>query len=233
MKSIRPARWFVWVSCGAAGLVLLTQLWFFGWILLWRFVDPGNTAFMRQELTRLRQTRPNATLRHQWVAYARISDNLKRAVVAAEDSRFIEHEGVDWDAVQKAYETNQARGKRVRGGSTITQQLAKNLFLSGNRSYLRKAQEMALAYMIEFAWDKERILEVYLNVAEWGEGVFGAEAAARHHYRLAAAQLDREQAARLAAMLPRPRFYDRNPDSAYLARRTAAILRYIGDAQIP
>jgi monofunctional biosynthetic peptidoglycan transglycosylase len=154
-------------------------------------------------------------------------------VIAAEDARFSEHEGVDWEAVQKAYEANRKRGRPARGGSTITQQLAKNLFLSPERSYLRKAQELVLTYMIEFAWDKRRILEVYLNVAEWGEGVFGAEAAARHYFGTSAAQLGGEQAAHLAAMLPRPKFYDRNRGSSYLARRAEAILRYINDAQIP
>jgi monofunctional biosynthetic peptidoglycan transglycosylase len=230
---MKLARGFAWVLGGAAALVLLLQLWYLGWIFAWRYINPGDTSFMRHELARLRQTRPQVTLQHQWVPYARISNHLKRAVVTAEDARFLEHDGVDWDAVQKAYEVNRARGKKARGGSTITQQLAKNLFLSGARSYLRKAQELVLAYMIEFVWDKERILEVYLNVAEWGEGVFGAEAAARHYYQIPAARLGSEAAARMAAMLPRPRFYDRYPNSPYLMRRTAAILRYVGDAQIP
>jgi monofunctional glycosyltransferase len=214
-----------------AGLIL--QLWYFGWIALWRWHNPRDTAFMQHELARLRQTQPQATLRQQWVPYDRISNHLKRAVITAEDARFNEHEGVDWDAIQKAYETNRKRGRSVRGGSTITQQLAKNLFLSSDRSYLRKGQELVLTYMIEFVWDKRRILEVYLNVAEWGEGIFGAEVAARHYYGISAAQLGADQSARLAAMLPRPKFYDRNRGSVFLARRTDAILRYINDAQVP
>jgi monofunctional biosynthetic peptidoglycan transglycosylase len=231
---VRFARIAAWVFGGILLIALGLHLWYFGWIVAWRYVDPGETAFMRHELVRLRQTHPQATLQHRWVAYGRISDNLKRAVVAAEDAHFLEHEGVDWEAVQKAYEANQKRGKkRPRGGSTITQQLAKNLFLSGERSYLRKGQELVLAYMIEFAWDKRRILEVYLNSAEWGEGIFGAEAAARHYYHVPAAQLGREASARLAAMLPRPRFFDRNPASPYLAQRTEGILRYLDDAQVP
>jgi monofunctional biosynthetic peptidoglycan transglycosylase len=227
------ARLVGWLLLAVALIVLALQLWYFGWIAFWRWYDPGATAFMQRELARLRQTRPQATLRHQWVAYDRISSHLKRAVITAEDARFIEHEGVDWEAIEKAYESNLRRGRIARGGSTITQQLAKNLFLSPERSYLRKGQELILTYMIELVWDKRRILEVYLNVAEWGEGVFGAEAAARHYYGISAAQLGAEQAARLAAMLPRPRFYDRHRGSAFLARRTEAILRYINDAQLP
>jgi monofunctional biosynthetic peptidoglycan transglycosylase len=168
-----------------------------------------------------------------WVDYGAISPHLKRAVIASEDARFIEHEGVDWDAIQKALEDNRKRGRPARGGSTISQQLAKNLFLSPERSYLRKGQELVITYMIEALWDKRRILEVYLNVAEWGDGVFGAEAAARHYYRISASRLGPEEAARLAVMLPRPKFYDRNQGSEYLARRAAAILRYMGDASIP
>jgi monofunctional biosynthetic peptidoglycan transglycosylase len=234
MSAVRlTARIVGWVLSITLLIVMAIQLWYFGWIALWRWHNPGETAFMLREWARLKQTRPQAALRHQWVAYDRISNHLKRAVITAEDARFSEHEGVDWEAIQKAYETNRKRGRPARGGSTITQQLAKNLFLSPERSYLRKAQELVLTYMLESAWDKRRILEVYLNVAEWGEGVFGAEAAARHYYGSSAAQLGPEQAARLAAMLPRPKFYDRNRGSAFLARRTEAILRYLNDAPIP
>ena len=229
----RTARIAGWALFIALLVVLTIQLWYFGWIALWRWHNPSETAFMQRELDRLRQSRPQAALRHQWVAYDQISNQLKRAVIAAEDARFSEHEGVDWEAVQKAYEANRKRGRVARGGSTITQQLAKNLFLSPERSYLRKGQELVLTFMIEFAWGKRRILEVYLNVAEWGEGVFGAEAAARHYYGASARQLGAEQAARLAAMLPRPKFYDRNRGSPFLERRTEAILRYMNEAQIP
>jgi len=229
----RIGRIIGWALLAALLAGLALQLWYFGWIVLWRWHNPGNTAFMQHELARLQQTRPQTVLRQQWVAYDHISNQLKRAVIAAEDARFSEHEGVDWEAIQKAYETNRKRGRPARGGSTITQQLAKNLFLSSERSYWRKGQELVLTYLIEFVWDKRRILEVYLNVAEWGEGVFGAEAAARHYYGIPAAQLGAEQSARLAAMLPRPKFYDRNRSSVFLARRTDAILRYINDAQVP
>jgi len=163
----------------------------------------------------------------------RISGSLKRAVVTAEDARFAEHEGVDWEAIEKAYKTNIKRGRTARGGSTITQQLAKNLFLSPDRSYIRKAQELVITYMIEAFWDKRRILEVYLNVVEWGEGVFGAEAAARHYYSTSAAQLGPEQSARLAAYLPNPKRYGRVRSGPYLDNRTAVILRYMPDAVVP
>jgi monofunctional biosynthetic peptidoglycan transglycosylase len=181
----------------------------------------------------LRETNPDARLKHKWVPYNRISPNLKRAIIVAEDAQFIEHEGVDWEAMQKAFEKNTRQGKVVAGGSTITQQLAKNLFLSGERSYLRKGQEVIITYMLEYWMSKERILEIYLNVVEWGNGVFGAEAAALHYYGISAASLNVSQAARLAVMLPRPRYYDKNRNSAYLARRTNLILRRMGAAELP
>jgi monofunctional biosynthetic peptidoglycan transglycosylase len=156
-----------------------------------------------------------------------------RAIIAAEDSRFSGHEGIDWLALQKAYEKNAKKGRVVAGGSTITQQLAKNLFLSGERSYVRKGQEVIITYMLEAMMEKERIFEIYLNVVEWGVGVYGAEAAARHYYGVSAASLTSWQAARLAVMLPRPRFYDKNRGSAYLARRTDLILRRMSAADLP
>ncbi len=225
-------RWLWRLVLLVLAAVILLQLWYLGWIALYRWINPSETAFMARERARIEQTRPGAVLRHAWVDYATISVHLKRAVVAAEDARFTEHEGVDWEAIQKAIEANLRRG-RLRGGSTISQQLAKNLFLSPERSYLRKGQELVITYMIEWLWDKRRILEVYLNVAEWGDGVFGAEAAARHYFSTSASRLGAEQSARLAAMLPRPKFYDRNRGSAYLAGRTGAILRYMGEASIP
>jgi monofunctional biosynthetic peptidoglycan transglycosylase len=188
---------------------------------------------MERELDRLQDKNDKARLRHQWVAYERISVHLKRAVVTSEDARFVEHEGVDWDAVAKAYEENLKRGRPAKGGSTISQQLAKNLFLSSERSYVRKAQELVITTMLEWMWDKRRILEVYLNVVEWGEGVFGAEAAARHYYGVGAHQLGAEQSARLAAFLPSPKRYGRIRSGRYLDARTAAILRWMPSAQIP
>jgi monofunctional biosynthetic peptidoglycan transglycosylase len=214
-------------------LLLAVQLWYFGWVAWWKWNDPGETSFMQRELALLQAKNPRAELRHRWVPYERISAQLKRAVIASEDARFTEHEGVDWEAIEKAYKENLRRGKPARGGSTITQQLAKNLFLSPERSYLRKAQELMITYMIEALWDKRRILEVYLNVVEWGEGLFGAEAAARSYYGISAAQLNSEQASRLAAYLPNPKRYGRVRSGPYLDHRAAAIQRLMPYSSVP
>ena len=144
-------------------------------------------------------------------------------MVAAEDSKFLDHEGFDWEGIQKAYEKNLKKGKIVAGGSTISQQLAKNLFLSTRRTPWRKAQEAVITLMLEKILSKRRILEIYLNVIEWGNGVFGAEAAARHYYKTSASKLSAAQSARLAAMIPNPRFYDAHQYTRYLNRRTAII----------
>lgn len=205
-------------------LVLIVQLYFFAQIWWWRSYNPQSTSFMRQQISELREKNPKAMLKHKWVPYNKISPHLKRAVITAEDAGFIEHTGVEWEAMQDAYLKNTKRGKLVAGGSTITQQLAKNLFLSGKRSYLRKGQEMVIAFMLETLLDKRRILEIYLNVVEWGVGVFGAEAAARHYYGVSAAALGPGQAAQLAVKLPRPRYYDRHRYSAYLDKRAARVL---------
>ncbi len=187
---------------------------------------------MRMRLTELRQTDPKATLRHQWVPYERISVHLKRAVVAAEDDRFLDHEGFDWEGIQRALEKNERKGRLAAGGSTISQQLAKNLFLSPSRSWLRKAQEAVITVMIERTWDKRRILEVYLNVVEWGNGLFGAEAAARQYYGVSAAQLGPGQSARLAVMLPNPRRYEHNYGPR-LAAHADRIQRRMAASQVP
>jgi monofunctional biosynthetic peptidoglycan transglycosylase len=226
-------RWVKWIFLGPILAVLLLQLYFFAQVCWWSYFNPSSTSFMREQLALLRETNPKAQLEHQWVPYQRISSNLKRAVVASEDANFAEHDGVDWTALEKAYERNNRKHKVVGGGSTITQQLAKNMFLSGSRSYLRKGQELVIAYMLETVMSKQRILEVYLNVVEFGRGVFGAEAAARHYYRTSAANLNPAQAARLAVMLPNPRFYDRHRETNYLARRTSLIQRRMYAADIP
>lgn len=231
MKFLR--KLLLWLVLAPIAIVLVMQLYFAAQIWWWKDHNPSSTSFMDRQLAVLREKDPNARLKHKWVPYNRISNHLKRAIIAAEDSNFSEHEGVDWEAMQKAYEKNLKKGKVVAGGSTITQQLAKNLFLSGERSYVRKAQEVAITYMLEYMLDKERIFEIYLNVVEWGVGVFGAEAAAQHYYGVSAAQLGPAQAARLAVMLPRPRFYDKNRGSAYLQRRTELILRRMGAADLP
>ena len=223
----------LWLILAPLAILLAMQLYFFVQIWWWVDHNPSSTSFMRQQLSILRENNPKAQLKHEWVPYHRVSKHLKRAIIAAEDANFSGHEGIDWEALQKAYEKNTKKGRVVAGGSTITQQLAKNLFLSGERSYLRKAQEVVITYMLEFWMDKERIFEIYLNVVEWGTGVFGAEAAARHYYGVSAAQLSPAQAARLAVMLPRPRYYDKNRGSAYLMRRTDLILRRMGAAELP
>lgn len=209
------------------------QLWLIGWVVYWGHFDPDMTSFMEIRLDELRAKRPEARLAKQWVPYERISPQLKRALVSAEDGKFVQHYGFDWDGIQKAMEKNERKGKAVAGGSTITQQLAKNLFLSPERSLLRKGEEAVITLMIEATWSKRRILEVYLNVIEWGNGVFGAEAAARHYFGIGAGQLSAEQAARLAAMVPSPRFYDRNRGAPGLARKADVILARMPSAQIP
>ncbi|HEX6007566.1 MAG TPA: monofunctional biosynthetic peptidoglycan transglycosylase [Burkholderiales bacterium] len=211
----------------------LAQFWFAIHIWYWSRNNPEMTAFMESRLQRMREKNPRAALKHQWVPYPRISVNLKRAIVAAEDAKFLDHGGFDWEAMQKAYERNLQRGKVVAGGSTISQQLAKNLFLSSDRSWWRKAQEAVITLMIETIMTKRRILEIYLNVIEWGDGVFGAEAAARHHYGMGAASLNAAQAARLAAMVPSPRRYGPGQTTAYLARRTEIILARMPAARVP
>jgi monofunctional glycosyltransferase len=232
-KARSGRRWIRWLFFGPILLVLLLQLYFFLQICWWVRFNPTTTSFMADQLNSLREQNPKAVLVQQWVPYSRISDNLKRAVIASEDANFSEHDGVDWEALQKAYEKNNKKHKVVGGGSTITQQLAKNLFLSGSRSYLRKGQELAIAYMLETVMSKERILEIYLNVVEFGRGIFGAEAAARHYFRVSAAGLGTAQAARLAVMLPNPRFYDRHRDTNYLARRTSLIVNRMNSAELP
>jgi len=214
------------------GLVLV-QFWFFLHIWYWVDHNPSSTAFMDARLERLREKTPNFALQHRWVPYARISTNLKRAIVVAEDAKFLDHEGFDWDGIRTAYERNRQKGKVVAGGSTITQQLAKNMFLSGERTWWRKAQEAVITFMIEAVMTKRRILEIYLNVIEWGNGVFGAEAAAQYHFGIAAGELTPEQAAQLAAMVPSPRRYRPGTETPYLQKRTEIILSRMNAVALP
>ena len=227
------------------------ELCFIGRIAVMAVVDPQSTAFQRSEAWRLATGPGSLRWRQQWVPYERIADALKRAVIASEDGDFVNHEGVEWEAIEKAWARNtraeeqaarraaQARAgrpappARLVGGSTITQQLAKNLLLSGERTLLRKGQELVLAYTLEALLSKRRILEIYLNSVEWGEGVFGAEAAAQHYYRKSAARLSAGEAARLAVMLPRPRYFEKLPGSPYLSHRAGVILARMGDAELP
>lgn len=232
-KSSGKWRWVKWIFIVPVLLFLAVQLYFFLQIWWWVGHNPSMTSFMRQQQAALQEKNPKANIQQQWVPYNRISNNLKRAIIASEDANFSEHEGVDWEAMQKAYEKNNKKKKVVSGGSTITQQLAKNLFLSGSRSYLRKGEELIITFMLESLMDKERIFEIYLNVVEFGTGTFGAEAAARHYYGVSAANLSAVQAAKLAVMLPNPRYFDKHRDSNYLARRTGVILRRMGSADLP
>jgi monofunctional biosynthetic peptidoglycan transglycosylase len=233
-------RWLLLLAVAALAL----QLFFVGRIAVMAVLAPQSTAFQRSEAWRLATSGASFHWRQQWVDADRISDQLKRAVIASEDAGFPDHDGVDWQAMEKAWEKNEkaaeratarpnARPAKIVGGSTITQQLAKNLFLSGERTLLRKGQEFVLTLMLEALLDKRRILEIYLNSVEWGEGVFGAEAAARHYYKKSAAQLSAYEAARLAVMLPRPRHYEKLPNSGYLASRARTIVARMGDVQLP
>lgn len=214
-------------------VVLAVQLWFLVQVAWWSQVNPSSTAFMEAGLARLQEKDPQAELHHRWVPYERISVHLKRAVVAAEDSRFLAHQGFDWEGIETAVEKNIRRGRIVAGGSTISQQLAKNLFLSASRNPLRKLQEAAITVMLEQLWSKRRILEVYLNVIEWGNGIYGAEAAARRYYGIPAARLKPSQAAHLAAMLPNPRYYERHRSARGLLKRQAIIERRMWQVAVP
>jgi monofunctional biosynthetic peptidoglycan transglycosylase len=237
-----------WLGLCALALLAL-QLYFVGRIALMAVVAPQSTAFERSEAWRIAADKGRLPWSQEWVPYAQISDNLKRAVIASEDDGFSNHDGVDWDALEKAWAKNAKAEQRaeqrksataapikppkVVGGSTITQQLAKNLFLSGERTLLRKGQEFVLTLLLERLLSKQRILEIYLNSVEWGEGVFGAEAAAQHYFRKPAAKLSAFEAARLAVMLPRPKYFEKLPNSAYLSGRASVITGRMGDAQLP
>ena len=251
-----------WLGLVVAALLAL-QLYFVVRIAAMTLVDPQSTAFERSQVWRQWHDKGSWRWRQQWVAYPQIADNLKRAVIAAEDDSFIYHDGVDWDALEKAWQRNakaeaqaakqqaakapatqkkaaapttnkpRARAVKVVGGSTITQQLAKNLFLSGERTLLRKGQEFVLALLLEALLSKQRILEIYLNNVEWGEGVFGAEAAAQHYFRKPASKLSAYEAARLAVMLPRPKYFEKLPNSSYIAGRANVIVNRLNNAELP
>lgn len=212
---------------------LLYNLWVLGHIVYWRDHNPGASSFMNEQLARLQQDDPEAELRHKWVPYDKISPNLKRALIASEDAKFVDHEGFDWDGIEAAFEKNLRKGKIVAGGSTISQQLAKNLFLSSGKTPWRKLEEALITVMLESVLDKRRIYEIYLNVIEWGNGVFGAEAASRYYFRTGASRLSSSQAAKLAAMVPNPRYYDEHRGAPGLARKTRIIQRRMGYVELP
>ena len=222
-------------------------------IALMNVLDPQSTTFQRSEMWRLLSETGRIAWSQQWADYGQISPHLKRAVIASEDAGFADHSGVEWDAIEKAWERNQraedraerqngrqkpasatrATEVKVRGGSTITQQLAKNLFLSGERTVIRKGQEFVITLLLESMLSKQRILEIYLNHVEWGEGLFGAQAAARHYFRVDASKLGPDAAARLAVMLPAPKRFEKRPGSAYVTGRAATIAARMGAVEVP
>jgi monofunctional biosynthetic peptidoglycan transglycosylase len=240
---------------------LALQMVFAVRIAAMRFIDPQSTSFQRSEIWRLLVEKHSIDWSQQWVASPQISPNLKRAVIASEDAGFVEHSGVEWDSLEKAWERNQKAEAQVAkinerverqaarpnaapptrplaepkvvGGSTITQQLAKNLFLAGERSLPRKAQEFIITFMLEAILNKGRILEIYLNNVEWGEGLFGAEAAAHHYFHVSAAQLSPMAAARLAVMLPAPKRFEKRPDSPYVASRAGTVAARMSAVEVP
>jgi monofunctional biosynthetic peptidoglycan transglycosylase len=248
--------------------VLGLQMYFLARIALMAVIDPESTSFQRSEAWRLIAEKNHIAWSQQWVPYARISPHLKRAVIASEDAGFAEHGGVDWDALERAWDRNLKAEERVArinaenerraarqgqrkveapvaarapvrvapkvvGGSTITQQLAKNLFLGSERSWARKGQEFAITFMLESLLSKQRILEIYLNSVEWGEGVFGAEAASRHYFHVGAAQLSPYAAARLAVMLPAPKRFEKRPGSPYVVGRAGTVMARMGAVDVP
>lgn len=228
-QAIHPMKRLLIIVAVSILLVFLYQFSFLVRVVWFNFYNPSSSAVMRETLKDLKRENPDAQLQHSWLDYDQISANLKRAVISSEDANFLIHSGVEWDAIRQAWQYNQqqaAQGsERRRGGSTITQQLAKNLFLSNKRSYTRKGQELIISVMLEQVMSKQRILELYLNFAQWGTSEFGAQAAAQRYFKRSAQQLSPAQAARLAAMLPNPVFYDQNGNTTYLQRRTNTIVQ--------
>ena len=231
-------RWLLLVVLSGLGL----QLYFVARVAMMRFVDPQSSAFERSQIVQILKSDQSFRWRQQWVPATRIHPSLSRAVIASEDDLFASHDGVQWQAIEKAWTRNekaQARasgnGKapKVVGGSTITQQLAKNLFLSGERNFLRKGQELVITLALETFLSKQRILEIYLNHVEWGKGVFGAQAAAQHYFSKPASQLNPRESARLAVMLPRPKYFEKLPQSPYLAERAQVIQGRMASAVLP
>jgi monofunctional glycosyltransferase len=195
--------------------------------------NPQTTAFMELRAREAEKAGKKPRKVQQWVAYERISPSLKRAVIVAEDAAFFSHEGVDYDELEKSFEDSWKSGKRMRGGSTITQQLAKNLYLSPSRNPVRKVEELLIARRLEVELSKRRILELYLNVIEWGDGIWGAEAAARSYFQKPASALDADESALLAASIINPRRYSPARPSKFLLRRQELIRQRMGDVEPP
>ena len=208
-------------------LFLSFHLMVAGFLVLWGNTPVENSAFM------LWHRLSGGDVTQSWVDYDRIAKSAKQAAIVSEDAKFVSHHGFDFDSIQAAIAANEAEGAISAGGSTISQQLAKNLFLTPHRSYLRKGEEAIITVMMESMWTKQRILEVYLNVAEFGEGIYGIEAAAQHYFNRSAAKLNREQAALLISMLPNPKYYGKNINAKRLRNKQRIILRRMNTAAIP
>lgn len=230
-------QWLRNLLIGALILFLLYQLSFVARILWYNHFNPRSSAFMRAAIKEIRAEDPQGSIVHEWIDYEQINPSLVRAVIASEDSNFLQHNGVEWDAIRDAWAYNRSQASqgsdRRRGGSTITQQVAKNLFLSPKRSYLRKAQELVIAYLLELMMSKQRIIELYLNIAQWGHRHFGAQAAAMRYFKRPARDLSPQQAAQLAVMLPNPRYYDTHGATPYLRQRTQTIAQRMRLVQAP
>ena len=238
-------RWLLLLLLAFVGL----QLFFVLRVLSMQWLMPESTAFQRSQAWQIVMRDGQLPWRQEWVSLSAISTKMQRAVLASEDAAFTQHQGIWWQSLESAWEKNakakaqaEKRAQRqpekpvtvkIVGGSTITQQLAKNLFLSGERTLLRKAQEALITLALEAFLSKSRILEIYLNQVEWGEGVFGIEAAAQHYFRKSAAQLSAWESARLAVMLPRPRYFEKLPQSPYLAQRAETIVARMNSVVLP
>lgn len=228
-----PARnrfvgWLRQIVVSLIILFIVLHLMVFGLLAIWQTQPINNSMFMI-----LHRIAHFEGVSQTWVDDDKISVNVKRAAIASEDANFTNHNGFDVQGIEMAIKKNQQAGAISAGGSTISQQLAKNLFLYPNRSYLRKGEEALITLMIENMWTKERILTAYLNVAEFGNGIYGIEAAAQHYYQRPASRLTKRQAASLIAMLPNPKYYEKNRNDRRLQNKTQIILRRMGAADLP
>lgn len=210
-------------------LFMAVQLFVFGSLLWWKHNPVNRSMFMREYLW----SDSSAGIQHRTVPYSDISIHVKRALIAGEDAKFIYHHGFDWEGIRAALAKNDKKGHVVAGGSTISQQLAKNLFLSNERSYVRKGEEAIITWMMERMWSKERILEVYLNVIEFGDGIYGIEAASQYYYGKSASEITQNEAAKLAGLVPNPVYYELHQHDRKMLRRVAVIRRYMGYSAIP
>jgi monofunctional glycosyltransferase len=195
-------------------------------VILFRWIPIPYTPLMAIRAIENKSVGKEMVLSHDWVSIEEISPNIQKAVIASEDGTFLTHYGFDFSAIQKAVKNN-SKGKRLKGGSTISQQTAKNIFLWQGRSYLRKGLEAYFTVLIEIFWSKERIMEVYLNSIEMGDGVYGIEAASQHWYRKSADDLTKFEAAGIAAILPNPRKYKATNSSSYIERRKSRIVKHM------